>query len=138
MIGSINGFEWVILAGVALVVIGPERLPRYARQLGNLIRELREMARGATARVREEVGPEIDDLTSFDPRQYDPRRIIRDVLADDPPTGGSAPRAKAMGTAGAGLAGTTGAADTSATRPGGEPERRARTRDPLPFDDEAT
>lgn len=85
MIGSINGFEWVFLIVLALILIGPERLPSYAQQLGRLVRELRKMAQGARDRVREEVGPEMADLADFDPRAYDPRRIIRDAMSDTPP-----------------------------------------------------
>ncbi|WP_454300020.1 twin-arginine translocase TatA/TatE family subunit [Salana multivorans] len=62
------------------MVVGPERLPEYARQLGRLVREVKRIAVGAQERVREELGPEIEDLRQYDPRQYDPRRIIREAL----------------------------------------------------------
>ena len=79
-----NFDEILIIIGVALVVIGPQRLPEYAEQLGRLVRNLRTMATGATETIREELGDEIADLdlSKFDPRQYDPRRIIRDALID--------------------------------------------------------
>lgn len=93
MIGSINGYEWLVLVVVALVLIGPERLPSYAAQLGRVVRELRRMAQGASERVREEMGEDLEGLTAFDPRQYDPRRIIRDALAD-PTTAQPQPRAQ--------------------------------------------
>jgi sec-independent protein translocase protein TatB len=81
---GISAQEFVVLAIVAAVVLGPERLPVYAQQLGRLIRELRRMAQGASAQVRSEMGPEFDDIDwrKFDPRQYDPRRIVREALAD--------------------------------------------------------
>lgn len=43
------------------------------------------MANGAKDRMREEMGPEFDevDWQKLDPRQYDPRRIIREALMDD-------------------------------------------------------
>lgn len=80
------GFEEIlIIIGIALVIIGPQRLPDYAEQLGKLVRNLRQMATGATQTIREELGDEIADidLTKFDPRQYDPRRIVREALLED-------------------------------------------------------
>jgi Tat protein translocase TatB subunit len=81
---GINPSEFIVLLVVAAVVLGPERLPEYAQQLTRLIRELRRMAQGASAQVREELGPEFDDIDwrKLDPRQYDPRRIVRDALSD--------------------------------------------------------
>jgi sec-independent protein translocase protein TatB len=81
---GINGSEFIVLLVVAAVVLGPERLPHYAQQLARLIRELRRMAAGAQDKVREELGPDFDDIDwrSFDPRRYDPRRIVRDALSE--------------------------------------------------------
>ncbi len=81
---GISGPEFIVLVAVAAVVLGPERLPEYAQQLGRLVRELRRMARGASAQVRSELGPEFDEIDwrKLDPRQYDPRRIVREALAD--------------------------------------------------------
>ena len=81
-------FDKLLVIGViAVIVIGPTRLPAYAARLGRLVRSLRTMANGAKERVREELGPDADDFewSRLDPRQYDPRRIIRDALAADPP-----------------------------------------------------
>jgi sec-independent protein translocase protein TatB len=82
---GINGYELIILAVLAVAILGPERLPEYASQLARLVRELRRMATGAREQLREEVGPEIDevDWRKLDPRQYDPRRIIKEALLDD-------------------------------------------------------
>ncbi|MGW9403088.1 Sec-independent protein translocase TatB [Arthrobacter sp. NPDC055585] len=82
---GINGYELIILAILAVAILGPERLPEYASQLARLVRELRRMATGAREQLREEVGPEIDDVDwrKLDPRQYDPRRIIKEALLDD-------------------------------------------------------
>ncbi|MPY09604.1 Sec-independent protein translocase TatB [Arthrobacter bussei] len=82
---GINGLELVVLAIIAVVVLGPERLPEYAAQLARLVKGLRRMATGAREQLREEVGPELDevDWRKLDPRQYDPRRIIKEALLDD-------------------------------------------------------
>ena len=81
---GISAPEFIVLLAVAAVVLGPERMPQYAAQLGRLVRELRRMAQGASAQVRSEMGPEFDEIDwrKFDPRQYDPRRIVREALAD--------------------------------------------------------
>lgn len=84
MVG-INGIEFVVLAILAVFILGPERLPEYASQLARLVKGLRRMASGAREQLREEVGPELDevDWRKLDPRQYDPRRIIKEALLDD-------------------------------------------------------
>ena len=81
----INGSELVVIALLAIVLIGPERLPQYAEQLGRLVRNLRRLSADTSERVRAELGPEFEDLDlrSLDPRQHDPRRIVRDALRDD-------------------------------------------------------
>lgn len=82
-------FDKLLVIGViAVFVLGPERLPHYASQLARLVRNLRQMADGAKDRLRDEMGPDFDevDWKKLDPRQYDPRRIIREALLDDDPT----------------------------------------------------
>jgi sec-independent protein translocase protein TatB len=80
--------EKLLLIGIiAVFLIGPDRLPGYTAQFARLIRSLRDMARGAKDRMREELGPDFDELEwkKLDPRQYDPRRIIREALLEEPP-----------------------------------------------------
>lgn len=84
----VNGAELLVLVVLAVVLVGPERLPEYARKLAGLVVALRRLASQGGERLREELGPEFDDLDlkALDPRQYDPRRIVREALADAPPT----------------------------------------------------
>lgn len=86
--GGINGSELLVLILVVLIVAGPEKLPEFAAQLGRLTREVKRVATGAKEKVRDEFGAEFDDVdfSMFDPRQYDPRRIVRDALLEDEPT----------------------------------------------------
>ena len=76
----------VVIALLAALLIGPERLPVLAERLGALVRGLRDLAGGAKERMREEMGPEFDqvDWRKLDPRQYDPRRIVMDALKEEP------------------------------------------------------
>lgn len=79
-------FEKLFVIGlIAVILLGPERLPYYASQLAKLVRSLRDFANGAKERMREEMGPDFDDVDwkKLDPRQYDPRRIIREALLED-------------------------------------------------------
>ena len=85
MFFDINGWEFVILVIVALLVIGPERMPEYAAKLARLVKQVRAMADTAKVQLREQMGSEFDevDWNQYDPRQYDPRRIVREALMDD-------------------------------------------------------
>jgi sec-independent protein translocase protein TatB len=73
-----------IIAVFAAFVIGPSRLPAAAQQLAALVRRLRGLTDVARERAKEELGDGLDDVEwrTLDPRQYDPRRIIRDALTD--------------------------------------------------------
>ena len=75
----------LVILVIAMFVLGPERLPMYAKKLGELVRSVKRMADGAKDRLRDEMGPEFDevDWKQLDPRQYDPRLIIRDALLED-------------------------------------------------------
>lgn len=87
---DINGGEFIILLVVAVFVIGPERMPEYAAKFTRLIKQLRAMADTAKDQMREQMGPDFDDIDwkQYDPRQYDPRRIVREALMDEGPAGG--------------------------------------------------
>jgi len=75
-----------LIAILAVFLVGPERLPLYAGRLAELVRSLREMTDSAKSRLKQELGPDVDDIDwkKLDPRQYDPRRIIREALVGDP------------------------------------------------------
>jgi len=73
-------FEKLLIIGViAVFLLGPERLPHYAAQLGRLVRSLRDMASGAKDRVKEEMGSDFDDV---DWRKLDPKAPPDLVAAD--------------------------------------------------------
>jgi len=75
----------IIIVIIAVFLIGPDRLPGYAARLAQLVKQLRTFADGAKDRMREEMGEDFDevDWRKLDPRQYDPRRIIREALTED-------------------------------------------------------
>lgn len=86
-----------VIAVIAVFLVGPDRLPYYAQQLGRLTKQVKGFVAQAKVRAAEELGPDFDveDWKKLDPRQYDPRRIIREALTDDPaaPPGSAPPTA---------------------------------------------
>lgn len=82
---GLSGEKLLILGIIAIIVLGPERLPEYAKGLANIIKNLRRMAEGAKDKVRDELGEDFQDVDwrKLDPRQYDPRRIIREALTEE-------------------------------------------------------
>ncbi|MFC8732272.1 twin-arginine translocase TatA/TatE family subunit [Luteimicrobium sp. NPDC057192] len=156
---DINGGEWLVLLVVAVIVIGPERLPGYAEQLARLVKRGREFVSSTRTRLDEELGEGAGvDWQALDPRRYDPRRIVRDALLDDDTRGTFSDVAKAVGLGGAADAGATAAhagvpagsrpVDGPAAQPpaldpaASMPFRAGSTyvagSGPVPWDDEAT
>ena len=70
----------LVLAVIALVVFGPHELPKIAQQAGRALRDLRRIAEGAKADLREGLGPEFQD---FDFEDLNPRRFVQKHLLDD-------------------------------------------------------
>lgn len=86
------GFDkLVVIAVMAAFFIGPSRLPVYAAGFARFVQGARTLIAETKARMRDELGPEFDDVewTKLDPRQYDPRRIIRDAFLEEPTPGPS-------------------------------------------------
>ncbi len=70
----------LVLGVIALVLFGPEQLPRMAAQAGRALRDLRRMAEGATKDLREGLGPEFSE---FDIADLNPKNFVRKHLFDD-------------------------------------------------------
>lgn len=75
----------MLISLIAVILIGPERLPIVAEGAGRFLRALKELAIGSKERLRAEIGEEFDqvDWSKIDPRQYDPRKIVRDVFNEE-------------------------------------------------------
>ncbi|WP_435202885.1 preprotein translocase subunit TatA [Janibacter sp. GS2] len=93
----VNGWEFILLIVLAFIILGPARMPEYAAKLARLVVRLRRMANDAKVQLKDQMGPEYEDLDwrQYDPRQYDPRRIVKQALMepledafslDDPPS----------------------------------------------------
>ena len=81
---GINGGELIILIVLALLLLGPEKIPEYLRKLREWVHKIRVLAEGAKEQFKEETGTDFDevDWKKYDPRQYDPRRVIREALSE--------------------------------------------------------
>lgn len=71
--------ELVVIAVLAVLVFGPDRLPELAQQAGRFVRQLRTFANNARDELRSELGPEYADLEL---RDLDPRAIVRKHIAE--------------------------------------------------------
>jgi sec-independent protein translocase protein TatB len=76
----------LVLAVLALVVFGPHELPKIAAQAGRAVRDLRRIADGAQADLREGLGPEFSDfdLDDLNPRRFVQKHLLSDLNRDDP------------------------------------------------------
>jgi sec-independent protein translocase protein TatB len=115
----------LVLAVIAIIVFGPERLPKVAAQAGRALRELRRLAEGATSDLREGLGPEFSDFNVSD---LHPGNFVRKHLFDDLPGDGANSSATSA-------AASASAATLAAEAPG--PGRLAPEESP-PYDAEAT
>ena len=62
MFANVGWGEMLLLVVVGLVILGPERLPGAIRWTSSTLRQARDYVSGATSQLREDLGPEFDDL----------------------------------------------------------------------------
>jgi sec-independent protein translocase protein TatB len=62
MFANVGWGEMLVLVVVGLLVLGPERLPGAIRWTANALRQARDYLSGVTSQLREDIGPEFDDL----------------------------------------------------------------------------
>lgn len=66
--------EFVVIAFIAVLVFGPEKLPELAKQAGQMAKKAKTFANSARDELRDELGPAYADLEL---RDLDPRTIVR-------------------------------------------------------------
>jgi len=64
---GIGGSEFILLCLIGLLILGPERLPRVARQLGSWVGKARQITRGFQRQLEEELDAEKN--LGFDPKE---------------------------------------------------------------------
>lgn len=62
MFANLSWEHILVLVVVGLVILGPERLPGAIRWTSNALRQAREYLSGVTTQLRQDLGPEFDDL----------------------------------------------------------------------------
>lgn len=138
-----NGSKFLVIALLALILVGPERLPEYVRGLRSVVLRLRSLIREGQTALKEELGEDVD-WSQLDPRTYDPRRIVREALFDDgdatPAAGTSSVAALATGAIGTASMGSRrerrGATPVDVSA--GNAPAEAAVEGVTPFDPEAT
>ncbi len=75
---GIGGSEFILLCIIGLLILGPERLPRVARQLGRWVGKARQMTRALQRQLEEELDAEKN--LGFDPKELkknlDPSQLV--------------------------------------------------------------
>ncbi|MFT3872745.1 MAG: sec-independent translocase [Nocardioides sp.] len=71
--------ELAVIIFVAILVGGPDKLPRLAKQAGRFVRQLRGFANQARDELRDQLGPDYADLEL---RDLDPRTIVRKQIME--------------------------------------------------------
>ncbi|MFC4465860.1 sec-independent translocase [Streptomyces xiangluensis] len=80
MFNDIGALELVALVVLAVLVFGPEKLPKMIQDVTRTIRKIREFSESAKADIREELGPEFKD---FEFEDLNPKTFIRKQLDND-------------------------------------------------------
>jgi sec-independent protein translocase protein TatB len=70
----------LVLAVLAMIIFGPDQLPKIAGQAGRALRDLRRIAEAAKADLQEGLGPEFRD---FDITELHPKNFVRKHLWDE-------------------------------------------------------
>jgi sec-independent protein translocase protein TatB len=90
----------LVLAVIALVIFGPNELPKIASQVGRALRDLRRIAEGAKNDLREGLGPEFADfeIEDLNPKRFLHKHLSADLNADQGAQQQPARQAAANGT----------------------------------------
>jgi len=80
---GIGGGEFIAIALLAVVLVGPDKLPQFSADSARFIRKIRDLAQGATKDLRENLGPGYEDLKVADlhPKTFI-KKHINEVLAE--------------------------------------------------------
>ena len=99
---GIGPSEFMVLGLLAIIVLGPEKLPRYVADAARFIKDMRAMVNKARREVTEQLGPEFDHLKDISLKDLNPREFVKRNLfdgdddplglRDDPPTPRPAPQ----------------------------------------------
>lgn len=80
MFNDIGPLELVTLIVLAVLVFGPDKLPKVIQDVSRTIRKIRDFSDSAKQDIREELGPEFKD---FEFEDLNPKTFIRKQLDSD-------------------------------------------------------
>lgn len=91
---GISGGEFILLLLLALLIFGPDQLPKAAQQIGRVLRQLRTMANSASSDIKDGLGPEYKD---FDVQDLNPKRFIQKHFWEEEEEQGKKPASRLNG-----------------------------------------
>jgi sec-independent protein translocase protein TatB len=77
---GIGGSEFILLCLIGLLILGPERLPRVARQIGGWMGKARQMTRSLQRQLEEEV--DVKKNFGIDPKDLNPNELLKPIDDD--------------------------------------------------------
>ncbi|MDI3407777.1 sec-independent translocase [Streptomyces cavernicola] len=80
MFNDIGALELVALVVLAVLIFGPDKLPKVIQDVSGFIRKIRDFSDSAKRDIREELGPEFKD---FEFEDLNPKTFIRKQLDND-------------------------------------------------------
>ncbi|MEU4873816.1 sec-independent translocase [Streptomyces sp. NPDC021608] len=80
MFNDIGPLELVTIIVLAVLVFGPDKLPKVIQDVMRTVRKIREFSESAKADIRSELGPEFKD---FEFEDLNPKTFIRKQLDND-------------------------------------------------------
>ncbi|MFF3407408.1 sec-independent translocase [Streptomyces sp. NPDC002742] len=80
MFNDVGPLELVTLVVLAVLVFGPDKLPKMIQDVTRTIRKIRDFSESAKADIRDELGPEFKD---FEFEDLNPKTFIRKHLDND-------------------------------------------------------
>ncbi|MFJ6655406.1 sec-independent translocase [Streptomyces sp. NPDC091377] len=80
MFNDIGPFELVTLIVLAVLIFGPDKLPKVIQDVTRTIRKIRDFSESAKQDIRQELGPEFKD---FEFEDLNPKTFIRKQMDND-------------------------------------------------------
>lgn len=78
---DIGAGEFIFIVVLAVVLLGPEKIPDYARKAARILHWLRNIANNATTSIKSELGPEYQNLSLEDlnPKTFIQKHLLADI-----------------------------------------------------------
>ncbi|NJQ00981.1 sec-independent translocase [Streptomyces zingiberis] len=80
MFNDIGALELVTLVILAVLIFGPDKLPKVIQDVSAFIRKIRDFSENAKADIRNELGPEFKD---FEFEDLNPKTFVRKQLLEN-------------------------------------------------------